>query len=162
MRVVNASPLIHLARVSLLDVLREPRESVEVVVPDVVFAEVMTGLIRDRSAMLVEEATFDWLTIVPTPDPHPNIDQRRIDAGEIAVISFAMSKPGSIAVLDDRLAREQATNLGIPVIGTIRLLIDAKQRGIIPSVRDPLESLRAQGMRLSDELFTRVIRQAGE
>ena len=43
MRVVNASPLIHLARLSLLDLLREPRRSEEVVVPAIVFEEVMKG-----------------------------------------------------------------------------------------------------------------------
>jgi hypothetical protein len=44
MRVLNASPLIHLARVSLLELLREPRSAVAtVVVPTVVFEEVMRG-----------------------------------------------------------------------------------------------------------------------
>lgn len=46
MRVVNASPLIHLARLSLLDLLREPRRSEEVVVPAIVFEEVMKGAKR--------------------------------------------------------------------------------------------------------------------
>ena len=36
MRVVNASPLIHLARVSLLELLRGPHSSVPVVVPSIV------------------------------------------------------------------------------------------------------------------------------
>ncbi len=47
MRVFNASPLIHLARLSLLELLREPGQSGEVIVPSVVFDEVMRGARHD-------------------------------------------------------------------------------------------------------------------
>jgi hypothetical protein len=43
MRVVNASPLIHLSRLSLLELFREPGQSVDVVVPSVVLDEVIRG-----------------------------------------------------------------------------------------------------------------------
>jgi predicted nucleic acid-binding protein len=114
MRVVNASPLIHLARVSLLDLLREPRRGVEAVVPEVVFVEVMQGAAYDPTVRLVAEATHEWLTVLPTPHPHPDVNQSQIDAGEIAVLSVALSRPGSTVVLDDRLARSEASRLGFP------------------------------------------------
>jgi predicted nucleic acid-binding protein len=150
MRVANASPLIHLARVSLLDVLREPRGSVEVLVPEVVLHEVLIGASRGPSARSMEYATEDWLRIVPTPQPHFDINLTRIDAGEIAVLSVALYTPGAtvVLVLDDLLARTEAARLGIPVTGTLRLLLDAKKLGIIPSMRDPLQRLRDEGMRL--------------
>jgi uncharacterized protein len=162
MRVVNAAPLIHLARVSLLDVLREPRGSVEISVPAVVLDEVMRGVIRDPATRLVETATHDWLSIVPTPQAHPDINQTHIDVGEIAVLSIALRTPGLTVVLDDLLARREAERLGIPRTGTLRLLLDAKTLGIIPSVRDPLQRLRDQGMRLSNAVWDEVMRQAGE
>src|SRR5437879_4124711 len=115
MRVVNASPLIHLARVSLLELLREPRHDVAtVVVPTVVFEEVMRGARHDSTAGLVDQAARDWLTIVPTPPPHPDINLARIDAGEIAVLSVALVMAGASVVLDDRAARAEADRLGIP------------------------------------------------
>ena len=70
MLVVNASPLIHLARVSLLDLLRDHDPDREVVVPAVVFEEVMRGARHDPTTSRVEQARRDWLTIVPTPSPH--------------------------------------------------------------------------------------------
>ena len=162
MRVVNASPLIHLARVSLLELLREPDGSVEVFVPAIVFEEVMRGVPHDPTASLVAEAARDWLAVVATPQPHADIQRARIDAGEIAVLSLARLMPGSSVVLDDLAARVEADRLGIPKTGTLRLLLDAKARGVIPSVRIPLELLRAQGMRLSAAVWQEVMTEAGE
>jgi predicted nucleic acid-binding protein len=71
MRVVNASPLIHLARLDLLELLRPFDESAEVVVPEIVFQEVMRGAARDPTARLVAHAVDEWLTIVPSRDQHP-------------------------------------------------------------------------------------------
>lgn len=162
MRVVNASPLIHLARVSLLELLRGSGPDEEVVVPEVVYAEVVRGVVYDPSTRLVEEATNDWLAIVPTPPPDPSIDRARIDAGEIAVLSVALASRGATVVLDDLAARREADRLAIPKTGTLRLLLDAKQLGIIPSVRTILEHLRGMGMRLSDAVYREVLNQAGE
>jgi predicted nucleic acid-binding protein len=162
MRIVNASPLIHLARVALLELLRGPDQGLEVVVPAIVLDEVLRGAERDPTAGLVEAATRDWLKVVPTPVLHPDINPARIDAGEIAVLSIARAAPGSTVVLDDRAARVEADRLGIPKTGTLRLLLEAKEHGRIPSVRIPLEVLRARGMRLSEEVWREVLSLAGE
>jgi predicted nucleic acid-binding protein len=162
MRIVNASPLIHLARVSLLELLRGPRGDDEVLVPAIVLDEVRRGAAYDLTAGLVEEAVRDWLTIVPTPDPHPDIHAAKIDDGEIAVLSVALVTPGSVVVLDDRAARAEADRLRIPKTGTLRLLLEAKEYKIIPAVRAPLEILRDRGMHLSDELWREILALAGE
>jgi hypothetical protein len=77
MRVVNASPLIHLARVSLLELPCGPDRSIAVTVPAVVLDEVIRGARRDPSSVLVEAVARDWLTVVPTPVPHHDINQAR-------------------------------------------------------------------------------------
>ena len=111
---------------------------------------------------LVEQAARDWLIIVPTVPPHAGIDLGRIDAGEIAVLTVALATPGATVVLDDLAARAEADRLGIPKIGTLRLLLDAKQLGIIPSVLTPLDRLREMGMCLSDSVYREVLTQAEE
>jgi hypothetical protein len=42
------------------------------------------------------------------------------------------------------------------------LLIDARQAGMIPSVRVPLEHHRARGMRLSQSVWEQLLAQSGE
>lgn len=162
MRVVNASPLIHLARVSLLELLRGPGRDIEVVVPAVVLDEVLRGSAHDTTATAVEAASHDWLAVVPTPAVHPDVNAARLDEGEIAVLSVARATTGSTVVLDDRAARVEADRLGIPKTGTLRLLLEAKALGLIPSVGIPLAALRARGMRLSDDIWHEVLSLAGE
>jgi predicted nucleic acid-binding protein len=65
-------------------------------------------------------------------------------------------------MLDDHAARQCAKTLGISTLGTGGMLILAKQRGILLSVADALEKLRAAGMWISDDLVKLLTTKAGE
>jgi predicted nucleic acid-binding protein len=51
---------------------------------------------------------------------------------------------------------------GLPVTGTLGVLLAAKDQGILPKVRDVLDALRAAGFRVSDALIQEILRRAGE
>ena len=55
-----------------------------------------------------------------------------------------------------------AAALGIPLLGTVALVLKAKQRGAIPVARPVLETLRRAGMYLSDAVLTRALATVGE
>ncbi len=55
-----------------------------------------------------------------------------------------------------------AQRLGVPVTGTVGLLIKAKQEGVIADVRPLLNSLDANHFRISDDLRAEALRLAGE
>jgi predicted nucleic acid-binding protein len=78
------------------------------------------------------------------------------------VISWALAYPGFVAVLDDRAARRLAASQGVPVLGSLRVIIKAKERGLIPLARPALEKLRGSGAYVSDELIEHAIALAGE
>lgn len=65
-------------------------------------------------------------------------------------------------VIDERLGRQAARQLGLTVTGSIGVLIEAKQRGYIPAVRPLLEAARRQGYWLSDELIAIATKMASE
>ena len=67
MRIVNTSPLIVLSRLARLDLLLEPRPTIEVSIPWAVFDEVMCGEPDDPAVSPVPLAVSDWLRVVPTP-----------------------------------------------------------------------------------------------
>lgn len=60
------------------------------------------------------------------------------------------------------IARRCATTLGIPVRGTLGLVLTAKQRGTIGAARPVLEQLRLHGMYLSDRVMERALALVGE
>lgn len=82
--------------------------------------------------------------------------------GESEVLSLALKSPGYAAIIDDRAARRCSQTLGITTIGTGRLLILAKQRGLIPLVSTRLQALRDAGLWLSDDLVSLLKQQAEE
>ena len=73
-----------------------------------------------------------------------------------------MANAGFTAVLDDRAARQMAARQGVKVLGSLRIIVIAKERGVIRSARPVLERLRGSGAYVSDELIDRAIALAGE
>jgi len=69
--------------------------------------------------------------------------------GESQVLMLALETPGSIALLDDGLARRVAIARGIPIKGTLGLLLDAKRAGHITVVKPSLDKLQDLGFRLA-------------
>lgn len=78
------------------------------------------------------------------------------------MISWALAHPGFVAVLDDRAARRLGASVGVPLLGSLRVIVKAKERGLIPLARPALEKLRGSGAYVSDELIERAIALAGE
>ena len=84
-----------------------------------------------------------------------------LDRGESEAIALAQEKGGRI-ILDDRKAREVAVRMGVPITGTIGLLIKAKQSGIIPAIRPLLDALDAGQFHVSRALREEALRLANE
>ena len=78
------------------------------------------------------------------------------------MIALARSLPGSMAVIDDLAGRRCAEALGLPLRGTVGLVLAAKQEGRIEAARPVLERLRDNGMYLSDAVLNRSLRWVGE
>lgn len=151
---VNASPLIALGRIGRLDLLTSL--AAEVVVPEAVAAEVQRSD-DDAGASLVGTSFR-----VASVDPDPLVVSWGLGAGETAVLSLAKGRGSFVAVLDDLAARRCASALRIPTRGTLGIVLLAKLRGIIPSVRSTIGSLQSAGLYLSPALVADALALAGE
>lgn len=156
--VCNASPLIVLAKAGLVDLLTELSPGARV--PRAVADEVSRVADRADPARL-------WLTrnaalVSPSPSPSSFVMAWDLGAGESSVISLVESLPGSIAVLDDLAGRRCAQALGLPVVGSLGLILMAKRRGLISSVRPALDSIVAAGLFISRHHIDSILTQAGE
>jgi predicted nucleic acid-binding protein len=156
--VINASPIILLAKAEVIHLL--PKLCDELVVPAGVVGEVQNIHITDSGKQWLEE--FGQKFVRTCPVIHPALIKWRGGAGEAEVISWALQNPGFTAILDDRRARALAEKNNVPVLGSLRVIVIAKERGLIPKAKPALEKLRGAGAYLSDELIDRSISLAGE
>ena len=156
--VVNASPLIVLAKAGHLGLLQAV--SSRVLIPEPVTAEILAGPPDDPARRALEGG---WGVRIPGPATPASILQWCLGAGESSVLAAALGIPGSEAALDDADARSCARVLGIPVVGTLGLVLRAKVRGRVPSAAAVLRDLVRCGLRLQDGVIRDALRRvAGE
>jgi predicted nucleic acid-binding protein len=86
----------------------------------------------------------------------------QIDKGEASAIALALESPGCTLILDDYKARKIAENLGIDITGTIGVIVKAKLKGIIPSIKPLLEKIRTTNFSLSPDIEILALKEAQE
>lgn len=84
-----------------------------------------------------------------------------IDDGEAEAIALSQEQKCRI-ILDDRQARRVGQDMGLKVIGTVGILILAKQRGILSTVKPVLQNLDDTGFYISTALKAEALSLAKE
>ena len=156
--VVNASPLIYLARTQFIHLLQ--LAAPEVLVPRTVVAEIEARGSSDPAARALAETP--WLRQVETPPLSEEILVWDLGPGEPAVISWAQAHPGCLAVIDDLEGRRCAETLGIRLRGTLGLVLRARQQNVVAEARPVLQALRVAGMYLSERIVDTALAEVGE
>jgi predicted nucleic acid-binding protein len=156
--IVNASPLQYLHQAGQLDLF--PKLFGRIVVPEAVVAELAAG--RRRGVSLPTPEALEWIDLRRPASPVAGLLSWELGAGESAVLSLALEHPGAWVVLDDKLARQAALLLNLPLLGTAGILLRAKRAGHLHAVRPMLNQLAALGFRLTPETMINILDLAGE
>jgi predicted nucleic acid-binding protein len=144
--VADTTCLIALERIGQLDLLQ--RLFFSVLIPPEVAREFNTPA--------------EWLTVKSCSQVHVLASLKsQVDEGEAAAIALAHELNLKI-ILDDRAGRSAAKQFGLSVIGTIGLLVMAKKRGLIRTVRPFVEDLERYGFYMTEALKQEVFRLADE
>jgi predicted nucleic acid-binding protein len=85
-----------------------------------------------------------------------------LSSGEVAAMSLAFENQDCTVLLDDPLARHAAHNVGIQYWGTIKILLEAKARGLTDEIAPYVDRLASSSLLLSDENRRRILTLAGE
>lgn len=148
--VSNASPLIAFQQLGQLGLLGS------------LFGTVLASPAVMREARSVIERPA-WLVERSLAQPLPAAIRRAgLGAGESEALALALELRADRVLLDELAGRNLAQRLGLPVIGSVGVLLAAKRRGLIPKVREPLDALRKGGFRMDDELYELALGKAGE
>jgi len=82
--------------------------------------------------------------------------------GELATLALAVESREATVILDDGLGRRSAAALNVPVLGTVGVLLKAKQAGLVPDLSPELIRLDQLGFRLKPQTAGIILRLAGE
>ena len=132
----DAGPLIAMSKINRLEILAELYG--EILVPRPVYDEVVTsGLAMgasDAKTMRLFLQNQKW----PIVDISPAIlasykPSVILHAGERAVLALAKTLRHPLVLLDDEVARSEARRLGLPVRGTLGILVQAYREKILTS-----------------------------
>jgi predicted nucleic acid-binding protein len=109
------------------------------------------------------EALPGWVTVESVTDKYrQQLLEMQIDKGESSAIALALETPNSTLILDDYKARKIADSLSLNYTGTIGILIKAKLKGIIKSIRPLLEKIKQTDFRLSNDIELQALKEAKE
>lgn len=99
-----------------------------------------------------------------TPDrPIPqSLDAWDLGRGECCVIAHALTQAGLVPMLDDRRARLAAQAMGLPVIGTLGLLVLARGAGLIDALAPLIARLRTLGFHAGEAVVREALVSVGE
>jgi predicted nucleic acid-binding protein len=154
--VVNASPLIVLARAGRIDLLTLAGTPIHV--PESVSREVRAH--SDDAARALD--TVAWLQTVQDAEKLPLVRTWDLGPGESAVLEWAQANRPARAIIDDYAARKLASVLAVRVTGTLGLALLAKQRGMSPLARPLVRELIHAGLYLSEPIIERALQLVGE
>ena len=156
--VVNASPLILLAKVEHIHLLQKLTE--QLVIPANVATEVQGGPPGDPARVWLNGEGAAWIR--REIETVPSVAAWDLGAGETAVLSWAHKNKEFEAIIDDRAARKCAVIEQIAVRGTLGVIFAAKVRGLIPRAQPLCEAIVRAGLRLHPRLLREALKLVGE
>ena len=158
--VSNTTPLIGLASIQRFDVLQQLFG--EVYIPQAVYDEaVVAG--SEAGGAKREVSAAAWIKTVSVKDRLAvDVLLDELDLVEAETIVLAREMGADWVLMDEKKGRRKLTQLGIKKIGTVGILLKAKQVGLLFALRPELEQLRQQGFSLSQTVIDAVLQQANE
>lgn len=155
----NTGPIIALSVVDHLEILHELFKSVSI--PEAVHKEILDG--GDNDAGIESYSQASWIQVIPLPISTDPLLTMTLDSGESSVIQLAVHKNADVVLIDERKARKIARSIyNLNVVGTARILVEAKHYGLIENVGKVLMDMRSNGYWIHEQIVNVALKQAGE
>lgn len=153
----NTTPLIGLSGLNYLPLLRD------------LYTEVWIPREVEKEFLALDETVYQevldnapWIKVVDLTNPHSAAIYQGIDDGEAEVFALAVEHDARLVLLDENKGRKKAKEIGLTVKGTVGVLQEAKEKGLIDVIKPFLIRLQDNGIHLSESLINNALRDAGE
>jgi uncharacterized protein len=156
--VADSGPIISFARAGRLDLLKQV--TTELIISDAVFEEIVVsgddrpGAEEVKQGLWIKRATVQDRSLLENM-------AGKLSRGESEAIVLAKELDAYLLV-DELEARKEASRLGINYFGSLRIIKEAKERGVISKAKAVLDDLVASSTYLDDTLYQRFLREMGE
>lgn len=158
--VADSGPLIALGIVGLLPQLKHFLG--EIIVPETVYQECIVEQDKPGAKSIYSAVQATDITRQQTPTSIIIAELCDIlDQGEIEAISLAKAM-SAIILIDEKKGRTVARHYQLDVIGSMTVIISAKQAGIIKTAAPLISKLEMSGYRLSNQLKKSVLKRVDE
>lgn len=158
--VSNTTPLIGLAVIGQFDLLHQLFG--EIYIAQAVYDEVVIAGSELEGAKR-EVYTASWIKTIPVQDQLAvDVLLDELDRGEAETIVLARELNADWVLMDEKKGRRKLTQLGIQKVGTVGILLKAKQEGMIQTLQPSLEMLRKKGFSVSQPVIDAVLQQVNE
>ena len=145
--VADTSCLIIFTKLDRIDILKDTFS--ELVTTDRVVAEF--GVVPD------------WIAVTTKYDQKVCRElMQDLGPGESSCIALVLGQERPLLIIDDRQAKKIAEKLGVECIGSLGVLLLAKQQGVIVEVSSTLQQIQLTDFRVSHQVLDTVRRLAGE
>lgn len=148
--VLNTGPIISLSSVNHFAILK--RLFADVLIPQAVSDEVLTlGKGKIGSEELDQALQEGWIKARKLKDQLTvKALQKTLGRGESEAIVLSLEEQADFVMIDETKARKEALRMGLDVIGTLGILKQAKELGLVKEdLKTILEELKLTGFRVS-------------
>lgn len=153
----DTSPLTSLTAINQLDLLQKLYQ--KIIIPQAVYRELTA--VKNPVPGTKEVQTLDWIEVKQVVNLSlVNFlrQQQLLDAGESEAIALAIELKADFLLIDERKGRQEAINQGINITGLLGVLIEAKIKQLIPSVKPLLDDLIIiANFRVSEQLYQQIL-----
>jgi len=166
--VSNSTPLIYLAKIGRLNIIRDVFG--KVFIPDAVFHEAVTQgkTLNMSDAYIIEKAVGTWI-FKEQVKPEVNSEfcfletNMRLGSGEKEALKLCRQLNAEYFIVDDKEARKVSRILNIKPIGTCGIVIQACRQGSITKreALQILDDLVKAGLRIDPTLYRRILDELG-
>ncbi len=155
--VSNTTPLIGLSILDNFALLKNLFGYIQI--PSAVYQEIVVNGVGLVGAAEVSRGIHNgWITVKDlSPSNILTTLKTDLDDGEAEAIALALKIDADLVLIDERKARIKAKSLNLNIIGTVGVLLLAKELGEKIDIKTSLDQLRDHNFRISNTLYRQIL-----
>jgi predicted nucleic acid-binding protein len=157
----NTTPIISFMKIKGLHILRGIFS--EVIISKGVYDELTAKVFLKEEINMINNCGFIKIREVKNEFAVKLIQkQLSLDLGESESIVLTNEIKANILIMDERKGRKIAQSMGLNITGTLGVILQAKNKGIIDEVKPFLDKLIENNIRISEKLYKDTLISANE